>query len=102
MTGQDQWPASHAADDPISVPVIDGHVHVNRFDLMRPAAQDLIRSNPTFPEMERFMRSPEAFLEHLPARGYHPEPDFVIAELVNDAGVVGAADLARVWVEQHA
>jgi glucokinase len=44
----------------------------------------------------------EAFLEHLPARGYHPEPDFVIAELVNDAGVVGAADLARVWAEEHA
>ena len=37
----------------------------------------------------------EAFLEHLPARGFHPEPEFVIAELVNDAGVVGAADLAR-------
>ena len=33
---------------------------------------------------------------NLPARGYHPEPDFVIAELVNDAGVVGAADLARI------
>ncbi|GAA1835888.1 ROK family glucokinase [Agromyces salentinus] len=44
----------------------------------------------------------EAFVEHLPARGYHPEPDFVIAELVNDAGVVGAADLARVWVSEHA
>ncbi|BDZ53329.1 ROK family glucokinase [Agromyces marinus] len=43
-----------------------------------------------------------AYLEHLPARGYRPEPDFVIAELVNDAGVVGAADLARVWVEEHA
>ncbi|WP_209560981.1 ROK family glucokinase [Frigoribacterium sp. PvP032] len=37
----------------------------------------------------------KAFHEHLPARGFHPEPDFVIAELVNDAGVVGAADLAR-------
>jgi len=36
-----------------------------------------------------------AYLEHLPARGYHPEPDFAIAQLVNDAGVVGAADLAR-------
>jgi len=36
-----------------------------------------------------------AYLEHLPARGFHPEPEFVIAELVNDAGVVGAADLAR-------
>jgi len=38
----------------------------------------------------------ESYLQHLPARGYHPEPQFVIAELVNDAGVVGAADLARV------
>lgn len=38
----------------------------------------------------------EAYLQHLPARGYHPEAEFVIAELVNDAGVVGAADLARI------
>ncbi|GAA4264556.1 ROK family glucokinase [Frondihabitans peucedani] len=38
----------------------------------------------------------EAYRSHLPARGFHPEPEFVIAELVNDAGVVGAADLARV------
>lgn len=37
----------------------------------------------------------EAYLAHLPARGFHPEPEFVTAELVNDAGVVGAADLAR-------
>ncbi|CAM5332088.1 ROK family glucokinase [Leifsonia shinshuensis] len=37
----------------------------------------------------------QAYLENLPARGYHPEPEFKIAELVNDAGVVGAADLAR-------
>jgi len=37
----------------------------------------------------------DAFRQHVPARGYHPEPDFVIAQLVNDAGVVGAADLAR-------
>lgn len=41
-----------------------------------------------------------AFLENLPARGYHPEPEFVIAQLVNDAGVVGAADLARDSVSQ--
>ncbi|GAA4173441.1 ROK family glucokinase [Gryllotalpicola koreensis] len=40
----------------------------------------------------------QAFLQTLPARGYHPEPEFKIAELVNDAGVVGAADVAR----QHA
>lgn len=38
----------------------------------------------------------EAYLAHLPARGYHPEPRFLVAELVNDAGVVGAADLARI------
>jgi glucokinase len=37
----------------------------------------------------------EGYRASVPARGYHPEPDFVIAELVNDAGVVGAADLAR-------
>jgi glucokinase len=38
----------------------------------------------------------DAYHQHLPARGYHPEPEFVIAELVNNAGVVGAADLARI------
>lgn len=37
----------------------------------------------------------EAYVANLPARGYHPEPHFVTAQLVNDAGVVGAADLAR-------
>jgi len=36
-----------------------------------------------------------SYLEHLPARGFHPEAEFAIAQLVNDAGVVGAADLAR-------
>lgn len=36
-----------------------------------------------------------AFLEHLPARGYRPEMKIVTAALINDAGVVGAADLAR-------
>ena len=42
-----------------------------------------------------------AYLENLPARGYHPEPEFRIAELVNDAGVVGAADLARLHASQR-
>ncbi len=37
----------------------------------------------------------EAFLRHLPARGYHPEPRFVVAQFGNEAGVIGAADLAR-------
>ena len=43
----------------------------------------------------------EAYLSCLPARGFHPEPAFVIAELVNDAGVVGAADLARLHSESR-
>ncbi len=43
----------------------------------------------------------ESFLAHLPARGYHPEPEFTIAQLVNNAGVVGAADLARLHAEPH-
>ena len=43
----------------------------------------------------------DAYLQHLPARGYHPEPEFLIAELVNDAGVVGAADLARIHASAH-
>lgn len=37
----------------------------------------------------------EAYLKHLPARGYRPEMKIVPASLINDAGVVGAADLAR-------
>ena len=41
----------------------------------------------------------ESFLAHLPARGYHPEPKFETAELVNNAGVVGAADLARIHAD---
>ncbi|GAB3130171.1 ROK family glucokinase [Glaciibacter psychrotolerans] len=40
-----------------------------------------------------------AYRDHLPARGYHPEAEFAIAELVNDAGVVGAADLARLGAD---
>ena len=44
----------------------------------------------------------ESYLAHLPARGYHPEPRFVVAQLVNDAGVVGAADLARIHAEATA
>jgi glucokinase len=43
----------------------------------------------------------EAYLAHLPARGFHPEPDFATAELANDAGIVGAADLARIHAESR-
>lgn len=41
-----------------------------------------------------------AFEDDLPARGYHPEPTFAVAELGNDAGVVGAADLARLHEDE--
>lgn len=37
----------------------------------------------------------EAFAASLSARGHRPEPVFRIAEMRNDAGIVGAADLAR-------
>jgi len=37
----------------------------------------------------------EAYLGSLSARGFHPELKLVTAQFVNDAGVVGAADLAR-------
>lgn len=37
----------------------------------------------------------EAYLGSLSARGFHPELKLEVAQFVNDAGVVGAADLAR-------
>ena len=43
----------------------------------------------------------EAFHQNLPAKGYHPEPGFVVAQLANDAGMVGAADLARIHSQVH-
>lgn len=38
----------------------------------------------------------EAYRAHLPAQGFRPELKLTTAEFVNDAGVVGAADLVRV------
>ncbi|WP_296664430.1 ROK family protein [Demequina sp.] len=38
----------------------------------------------------------EAFEENLPARGHRPIVPIVSAEMGNDAGIVGAADLARI------
>ena len=37
----------------------------------------------------------ESYLKHLPAANFRPHLKIVAAEFVNDAGVVGAADLAR-------
>lgn len=48
------------------VPVVDAHVHFNRFDAMTPAARALIEQNPTFAQMERLVAHPEevpAFLD---------------------------------------
>lgn len=42
-----------------------------------------------------------AFLENMPAQGFRPELEIKVAEFVNDAGVVGAADLVRVAWEQR-
>jgi glucokinase len=38
----------------------------------------------------------ESYLANVAARGFHPEPEFRVAEMLNDAGVIGAADLARI------
>jgi glucokinase len=37
----------------------------------------------------------ESFLQDHPARGFWPEAKIVTAEFTNQAGVIGAADLAR-------
>jgi glucokinase len=37
----------------------------------------------------------DAFARHLTGRGHRPTPPVVAAELGNDAGMVGVADLAR-------
>ena len=41
----------------------------------------------------------ESYLKHLPAKGFRPELRIEAATLVNDAGVVGAADLARIELD---
>lgn len=43
----------------------------------------------------------KAFLENMPARGFRPELQIKTAEFVNDAGVVGAADLVRLAWSQR-
>ena len=43
----------------------------------------------------------KAFLANMPAHGFRPELELKVAEFVNDAGVVGAADLVRVAWEQR-
>ena len=42
-----------------------------------------------------FVPTRASFLEHLSGRAYRVVPELRLAELGNDAGIVGAADLAR-------
>ena len=76
------------------IPVVDGHVHVNRFDRMRPAVRTTIESNPTFPLMERLVADPQAFLAHLDAEGIRQ------AWLINYCAeaVMGYGDEVNPWV----
>lgn len=77
--------------------MVDGHVHVNRFDLMTPGARRVIESNPTFPQMERFVRDPDAFLAHLDAEGVWQ------AWLINYCAksVMGYGDEVNPWVAEY-
>lgn len=42
----------------------------------------------------------ESFRANMAARGFRPEPEFRVAEMLNDAGVIGAADLARIHLDE--
>jgi uncharacterized protein len=73
-------------------------VHVNRFDLMTPGARAVIESNPTFPQMQRFVADPKAFLAHLDAEGVRA------AWLINYCAkdVMGYGWEVNDWVAQYA
>lgn len=83
---------------PRAIPVIDAHVHVNRFDWMTPAARAVIASNPTFPVMQRFVTSPTEFLAHLDREG------IVAAWLINYCAkdVMGYGREVNAWVAGYA
>ena len=80
------------------IPVTDCHVHVNRFDLMRPEARELIRQNPSFALMERFVQSPHAFLDHMDRQGIWQ------SWLVNYCApqVIGYGREVNEWVAEYA
>lgn len=82
----------------MAIPVIDAHVHVNRFDLLRPEARAALAANPTFPLMERFVRDPQAFLQHLNDEGTQA------AWLINYCApdVMGYGSEVNDWVAQYA
>jgi predicted TIM-barrel fold metal-dependent hydrolase len=76
---------------------VDAHVHVNRFDRMRPAVRSTIESNPTFPLMQRFVSDPDAFLAHLDAEGIQQ------AWLINYCAeaVMGYGAEVNPWVAEY-
>src|ERR1041385_9237317 len=78
--------------------VIDAHVHVNRFDLMAPGPKSVIAQNPTFPQMERFMQDPDAFVAHLDAEGI--EKAWLINYCARD--VMGYGWEVNPWVASYA
>ena len=41
-----------------------------------------------------------SFRANMAAGGFRPEPEFRVAEMLNDAGVIGAADLARIHLDE--
>jgi predicted TIM-barrel fold metal-dependent hydrolase len=72
-------------------------VHVNRFDRMTPGARKTIESNPTFPQMQRFVADPDSFLAHLDAEGIWQ------AWLINYCAeaVMGYGDEVNPWVAEY-
>jgi predicted TIM-barrel fold metal-dependent hydrolase len=90
--------ATSAVQEGPRSPVIDAHVHVNRFDLMRPGARAVIESNPTFPLMERFVADPGAFLAHLDGE------DVAAAWLINYCAkdVMGYGWEVNAWAAAYA
>lgn len=79
------------------IPVVDGHVHVNRFDRMTAGARQVIESNPTFPQMRRFVADPQAVLAHMDAEGIRQ------AWLINYCAeaVMGYGDEVNPWVAEY-
>jgi predicted TIM-barrel fold metal-dependent hydrolase len=78
--------------------VTDAHVHVNRFDLMRPGPRGLIEQNPSFAQMQHFVADPAAFLEHLDREG------IARAWLINYCAqeVMGYGWEVNPWVSRYA
>ncbi len=51
------------------IPVVDGHIHVNRFDLMKEGPRSVIEQNPTFAKMLPLIEDPHALLRLMDEEG---------------------------------